>query len=242
MTPSCLRFTLAVAILALALSSPVSARTIVVHPGDSIRAALNQARHGDRVQVQPGIYREGSSGDLNALTINVDGIELVGRPSPGRPVVLENAGSQSYGIWVSPPDSSGRGPQAQTERPPCGLSGATIDGFALSGFTVRGFAADGVHLACVNGFSLTNNVAADNGQYGLFPVVSRNGVISDNEVLNTASDAGIYVGQSDSVLIEGNRVHDNLVGIEVQNSRNCAVIANDIYRNAVGLFVDIMPR
>jgi parallel beta-helix repeat protein len=220
---------------------PILARTIVVHPGGSIRAALNQARPGDRVEVLPGVYHEGSAGELNALTIDTNAIDLVGVPSPARPVVLENAGGQSFGIWVSPADSAGSGPESDPEHPPCGFSGTALDGFSLSGITVRGFAVHGVHLACVDGFSLRNNVADGNGVYGLFPVLSRNGVVSDNEAMNTATDAALYVGQSDNVLIMGNRVHDNLLGIEVENSRHCAVIANDVYGNTLGVFVDILP-
>ncbi len=197
-----------------------TARTIVVHPGGSIRAALASATAGDRIQVLPGTYHEGSPGDLNALSITTSGIELVGVPSPARPVILENAGGQTFGIWVSPSDSTGIGPEADPEHPPCGRSGARINGFSLSGFTVRGFGKDGVHLTCVDGFWLTGNVADGNGVYGLFPIASRNGVISDNEVSNTSNDAAIYVGQSENVLIAANRVHDNLLGIEVENSRN----------------------
>lgn len=217
------------------------ARTIVVHPGESIRAALASASPGDRVQVLPGIYHEGSPGELNALSITASGVELVGISSPKRPVVLENAGAQSFGIWVSPSDSIGAGPEADPEHPPCGLSGARISGFSLSGFTVRGFGKDGVHLTCVDGFWLGDNVVDHNGVYGLFPVASRNGVISGNEAMNTSADAAIYVGQSENVLITDNRVHDNLLGIEVENSRNCWVVGNEVYRNTLGLLVDILP-
>src|SRR5713101_130711 len=101
-----LRRTLPALAVGLLLSLPVLSRTIVVHPGGSIRAALSEARRGDRVQVLPGVYREGSGGDLNALTINTSDIELVGTPSRAQPVVLENAGGQSFSIWVSPGDSA----------------------------------------------------------------------------------------------------------------------------------------
>lgn len=232
--------TLPVLALVVLFEPSLLARTFVVHQGGSIRAALNDAKPGDRVQVLPGVYHEGSPGDLNALTIH-SSIELVGVSTPGRPVVLENAGGQSFGIWVSPLDSSGAGPEADPEHPPCAISGATIHTFSLSGFTVRGFAVHGVHVACIDGLTLKDNVADGNSVYGLFPVVSRNGVISNNEVMNTALDAGIYVGQSDNFLINGNRVHDSLLGIEVENSRNCAVILNEVYGNAFGIFVDALP-
>jgi parallel beta-helix repeat protein len=231
----------AAAAFLLAAALPASARTFVVHPGESIRAALARASPGDRIEVLPGTYQEGAAGDLNALTVTIDGIALVGRSRPGRPVVLENAGGQSYGVWVSPADSAGPGPQADDEHPPCGLAGTAIRGFSIRGFTVRGFASHGVHLACVDGFTISGNVAEDSGVYGLFPVVSRNGVLTGNLVTGTATDAGIYVGQSDAVLVAGNIVHDNELGLEIENSRNCAAIGNQVFGNTLGLFVDILP-
>lgn len=50
-----------------------------------------------------------------------------------------------------------------------------------------------------------------------------------------------YVGQSDDVLIAGNRAEDNLLGLEVENSRNCAVIGNELTGNTLGVIVDILP-
>jgi len=231
---------LAVSIFPL-LANLAAARTITVHPGDSIRAALSVAKPGDRVQVLPGVYHEGAAGDVNSITIAKSGIALVGLSSPTRPVVLENAGQQSFGIWVSPSDSIDAGAASDPEHPSCSLSGTRIDGFSLSGFTVRGFGEDGVHLTCVDKFELTRNVIDGNGVYGFFPIASRNGVIANNEVMNTEADAAIYVGQSESVAITGNRVHDNLLGIEVENSRDCSVTGNDVYGNTLGILVDIMP-
>ncbi len=230
-----------IAAFLLAAGPPASARTLVVHPGESIRAALARASAGDRIEVLPGTYREGASGDLDALTITLDGIELVGRSRPRHPVVLENAGGQQFGVWVSPAGSAGPGPQADPEHPPCGLDGSVIRGFSMQGFTVRGFAVHGVHLACVDGFSLADNVSDGNAVYGLFPVASRNGSVTGNEAKNTGSDAAIYVGQSDRVLVAGNQVHDNLLGIEVENSRDCQVVANQVSGNSFGIFVDILP-
>jgi parallel beta-helix repeat protein len=227
--------------LGLILPGAAIARTIVVQSGGSIRSALARAQRGDRIEVMPGVYHEGSPGELNALTITDSGIKLVGVPSRDRPVVLENPGGQSFGIWVSPTDSAGPVAESDPEHPPCEVSGARVQDFSLSGFTVRGFTTHGVHLVCVDGFSLSRNVADGNGVYGFFPLATRDGVMSDNEAMDTPQDAAIYVGQSDHVLIKGNRVHDSLLGIEVENSRQCAVIGNDVYRNSVGVFVDVLP-
>ena len=104
------------------------------------------ARPGDRIQVLPGTYHEGSPGDTNAITITKSGIQLIGLSTPQNPVVLENAGGQSYGIWVSPVDTTGSG-QTDVEHPPCAYSRQQIEGFSLRGFTIREFNAHGVHLA-----------------------------------------------------------------------------------------------
>jgi parallel beta-helix repeat protein len=229
---------IALAVL-LAASVQASARTRVVHPGESIAATVNVAQSGDRIIVQPGVYHEGAADDLNAIAVTLDDIEIIGNSHPGHPVILENAGTQSYGMWVSPADSIGAAAQADDERPPCGTTGAKLKHFALSGFVVRGFAGHGVHLACVDGFALADNVADGNAVYGLFPILSQHGALVRNEVINTGTDAAVYVGQSDDVLVARNRVHDSLLGIEVQNSRHCAVIENDVHDNTVGILVDV---
>ena len=230
------RFFLAMVLFAVS----AQARTIVVHEGGSIAAALAGAAPGDVVQVFPGVYHEGAAGDLNALTITTGGISLVGRPAPGKPVVLENAGGQSFGIWVSPANSTGAA-EAEDELPPCGFDGTRLHGFSIEGFTVRGFDRHGVHLACVDGFSMAGNTAIGNHYYGLFPVLSRNGSITGNVVRGSDKDAAIYVGQSDSVVIAGNLAEDNLLGIEVENSRGCSVIGNELSGNTLGITVDILP-
>lgn len=232
--------TILVAAALLGAGMPAEARTWVVHPGDSIRAAISKAHRGDRIEVMPGVYKEGAAGDLNALTITVDGIHLVGRPARNRPVVLENAGTQGYGIWVSPANSAGPGPEADNEQPPCALDGSVIHDFSIQGFTVRGFKQHGLHLACVDGFRIESNVAENNDVYGLFPIASRHGLMADNTVTGTTRDAGIYVGQSDDVLITGNRCEGNLIGLEVENSRHCTVIGNEISENTIGIFVDVL--
>jgi parallel beta-helix repeat protein len=191
--------------------------------------------------VLPGVYREGRPGDLDALTVTIDGIELIGKPRPGHPVVLENAGSQSFGVWVSPANSAGPVGQADIEKPPCGLDGSRIHGFALEGFTLRGFEQHGLHLACVQGFRIEDNVAEGNHVYGLFPVLSQDGILSGNVVRGTDKDAGIYVGQSDRVVIAGNLAEGNLLGLEVENSRDCSVIGNELSGNTLGIIVDILP-
>ncbi len=143
--------TLALA-LALAGGSTAAAKTVVVHAGESIQAAIDAAPAGTTIRVEPGTYHE--AGDSRAITVTKDGIRLVGAARRGRPVVLEQSGTQTQGIWVSPADSLA---PADVELPPCGVSGLRLADFQLSGFTVRGFEGFGVYLACVDGFRLERN-------------------------------------------------------------------------------------
>jgi parallel beta-helix repeat protein len=226
--------------LMLNTAAATEARVWTVHLGESISAAISKAHPGDRIDVMPGIYHEGHPGDLNAVTITTDGIDLVGLSHGNQPVVLESAGGQSYGVWVSPLDSTGPIAEQNDERPPCASNGSTIRGFSIRGFTLRGFAEHGLHLACVNGFLISETVSEDNGVYGIFPVTSRLGVLTNNTVRGTIRDAGIYVGQSDNVLIAGNESVDNLIGIEVENSRHVAVVDNQSSNNTIGIFVNVL--
>jgi parallel beta-helix repeat protein len=236
-----IRFLPVALLLSVCAATPASARRLAVHPGESIRAAIARALPGDQIEVLPGVYKEGAPGDLNALTITKDRLELVGRSTPENPVVLQNAGGQSFGVWISPANSAGPGPEDNDEKPPCGFDGSLIHGFSIRGFTLRGFQKHGLHLACVDGFHITHNVSQDNAVYGLFPVVSRNGFLTHNVVRGTALDAGIYVGQSDSVVIAENRAENNLIGLEVENSRHCSVLSNELTNNTIGILVDILP-
>ena len=211
--------------------------TTVVHAGQSIQEAIDAAAPNTTIMVEPGVYHE-SADQPNALLITKDGIQLIGLSAPGEPVVLENAGGQQNGIWVSPWDSV---IVTDGEAPPCGLIGELVQGFQLKGFTVRGFNQYGVYLACVTGFTLTHNLADTNQLYGLFPVRSHDGTISDNEAQGTTLDSALYVGQSDHVLITRNRAHDNVQGLEIENSSDITATQNELYDNTAGLIADIMP-
>lgn len=209
--------------------------TITVHSGESIQAAIDAAPANTTIFVEPGVYHESATQET-ALTVSKNGIALIA--TIAKAVVLENAGGQMNGIWVSPTDSLH---PSDGEHPPCGDNGNTLNGFTLQGFTVRGFAEYGVYLACVDGFTLTQNLADGNQVYGLFPVRSHNGTLSANEAQNTPLDSALYVGQSDHVVLTNNSAHDSVQGLEVENSSEITVTGNDIFDNTAGIIADIMP-
>ncbi len=86
----------------------------------------------------------------------------------------------------------------------------------------------------------TGGIKTTNGPYGLYPVTCKNVLIEDSVAIG-ASDAGIYVGQSDQVVIRRNRAEHNVAAIEVENTRNADVYQNTVTNNTGGIMVFNLP-
>ncbi|MEM1353201.1 MAG: parallel beta-helix domain-containing protein, partial [Pseudomonadota bacterium] len=56
-----------------------------------------------------------------------------------------------------------------------------------------------------------------------------------------ASDAGIYVGQSENIIVRRNRVVENVAGIEIENSNYAEVTENLATKNTGGILVFDLP-
>ena len=80
-----------------------------------------------------------------------------------------------------------------------------------------------------------------NGAYGLYPVKTQNVLVEDSVVIG-ASDAGIYVGQSQNIIVRRNRAEQNVAGIEIENSINADVYENTATKNTGGILVFNMPN
>jgi parallel beta-helix repeat protein len=226
--------TLALA-LALAGSSTAAAKTVVVKSGESIQGAIDAASAGTTIRVEPGTYH--GAGAVRAVTVTKAGIRLVGAARKGQPVVLEQSGTQTQGIWVSPADSL---TPADVELPPCGVSGMRLAGFQLSGFTVQGFEGFGVYLACVDRFRLERNETKANLTYAMFPVRSSQGRITRNKASGTHSDACLYTGQDEKILVDHNEATDCLIGLQIENCRHVTYTHNSAVGNTTGMIVDVI--
>lgn len=86
----------------------------------------------------------------------------------------------------------------------------------------------------------TNGPQTTNGPYGLYPVNCKNVLIEESVAIG-ASDAGIYVGQSDGVIIRRNRAEQNVAAIEVENTKNADVYDNNVTNNTGGIMVFNLP-
>jgi len=108
--------------------------------------------------------------------------------------------------------------------------------------------ADGIKHKGSNGVTLrnvrvewTSGASEDNGAYGIYPVQTKNVLIEDSVVIG-ASDAGIYVGQSDNIIVRRNRVSLNVAGIEIENSGRSDVYENIAEDNTGGILVFDLPN
>ncbi|MEN0046898.1 MAG: parallel beta-helix domain-containing protein [Bacteroidota bacterium] len=86
----------------------------------------------------------------------------------------------------------------------------------------------------------TGKPSKDNGAYGFYPVQCKNVLIDKCEAIG-ASDAGIYVGQSDQIVVRNSRAYQNVAGIEVENSTNADVYNNIAEDNTGGILVFDLP-
>ena len=79
-----------------------------------------------------------------------------------------------------------------------------------------------------------------NGAYGLYPVETDNVLIEDCYVKGSA-DAGVYVGQSQNVIVRGCTAEKNVAGIEIENTINADVYNNTAIGNTGGILVFNLP-
>lgn len=80
----------------------------------------------------------------------------------------------------------------------------------------------------------------ENGAYGIYPVLCTK-VYIDNCYAYGASDAGIYVGQSDEIILKNSVAEGNVAGIEIENSTNADVFDNEAFDNTGGILVFDLP-
>ena len=107
------------------------------------------------------------------------------------------------------------------------------------GDALKVLGGDGVHIERVR-VEWTGGPNETNGSYGLYPVQCKNVLILDS-LVRGASDAGIYVGQSDNIVVRDNRAEGNVAGIEIENSTNADVFNNRATKNTGGILVFNLP-
>ena len=213
---------MALLIALLASSSLAQAKMIHVGPGgnaqEKLQTALIEAQPGDTVHIAAGRYAlaDGLSLDVDGVTVKGDGPDKTILDFTAQKVAGEGLLITSDNVVVRD----------------LGIENAAGNGVKSKG-------SDGIALVNLK-VEWTGGPKSTNGAYGLYPVSSKN-VLIDRSVVKGASDAGIYVGQSQNIIVRGSRAEMNVAGIEIENSYDADVVGNTATNNAGGILVFDLP-
>jgi parallel beta-helix repeat protein len=98
---------------------------------------------------------------------------------------------------------------------------------------------DGITFRKIN-VTWTNGDKSKNGTYAIYPVQCKN-VLIDECIASHSKDAGIYVGQSENIVVKNSLAFGNVAGIEIENSDNAEVFGNTARNNSGGILVFNLP-
>ena len=128
-----------------------------------------------------------------------------------------------------------------------GLSITNCKNITLEDFSVQDAKGDAIKCQYVNGITFRRvktqwlgGPKPTNGAYGLYPVQCKN-VLIEHCIAIAASDAGIYVGQSEDIIVRYSEAFDNVAGIEIENSTRADVYGNNVHGNTGGILVFDLP-
>ena len=129
-----------------------------------------------------------------------------------------------------------------------GIKITNSSNITIQDMTVQDSKGDLIKAQLVDGLIIKNVKAEwtgkpskDNGAYALYPVQCKN-VLIDGCIAIGASDAGIYVGQSQYVIVRNCKAINNVAGIEIENTLNADVYNNEATENTGGILIFDLPN
>ena len=198
------------------------AQVIAIENGPDIQEKLQEAlilaKPGDTIKLSEGFY---SFSD--GLSLDVDNIKVEGAGMDKTILSFASQESGAQGLLVT-------------------SSKVILKDFAIEdakGDALKVIGADGIYMVNLR-TEWTGGPKSTNGAYGLYPVESKD-VLIDGCVAIGASDAGIYVGQSENIIVRNSRAHYNVAGIEIENSFYADVYDNVASHNTGGILVFDLP-
>ncbi|WP_262692418.1 parallel beta-helix domain-containing protein [Kordiimonas aestuarii] len=209
----------------VAFSVPAFAQgtVISIEPGDGVQEALQEAL----ILAEPGSVIELAAGRYDftgPLSLDIANITVRGAGMNETVLSFTNQTTGSEGLLIT-------------------AGGARIESLAVEDTPGDGIKAKGVDTVTFKDVRVewTRGPHAENGAYGLYPVESKN-VLIDGCVVKGASDAGIYVGQSQQIIVRNSRAELNVAGIEIENSYFADVYDNVATHNTGGILVFDLPN
>ena len=122
------------------------------------------------------------------------------------------------------------------------------DNFVIQDVAIEDTAGDALTIQGGNNITVrrvrvewTRGPNEGNGPYGIYPVECKNLLVEDS-VAKGAADSGIYVGQSENVVLRRNRVENNVDGFEIENTENVDAYENVATHNTGGMGVFNLPN
>lgn len=186
---------------------------------EKLLEALITAQPGDVVKIGAGRF------DLTeGLSLDVDGVTVRGAGADKTILSFKGQTGSGEGLLV------------------------TSDKVVLEEFAVEDTKGDGIKSKGSDQITFrnlrvewTNGPDSKNGAYGVYPVSSKN-VLIDAVTVRGAADAGIYVGQSDNIVVRNSRAEFNVAGIEIENSSKADVYKNIATHNTGGILIFDLPN
>lgn len=208
--------------LALAGCTADAVELVVIEPGPDaahlIQEALISGEPGTTILVKEGRYECGTP-----LSCSVEGITLRGEGMDR--TILSFAGQKQGGEGLL----------------------VTAGHFTIEDIAIEDTAGDGLKVTGGDRVTIrrtrvewTAGPRTENGAYGIYPVKCTHVLVEDCVAVG-GSDAGIYVGQCEDIVVRRNRAWHNVIGIEIENSRRADVYENEAHDNSAGLFVFDLP-
>ena len=149
---------------------------------ETFRSALETSQPGDIIEVPAGKFSFDRS-----LVMNIDGVTIRGQGMQQSVPSFKNQLAGAEGLSVS-------------------ASNFVIEDIAIEdaiGYALKANGGNNIVIRRIR-TEWTNGPDVNNGGYGIYPVQTTNVLIEDNVAI-AASDAGIYVGQSEQIIVRGNR-------------------------------------
>ena len=209
-------------VLVAVCSIPLLAKQVFLGPSsnsqEEIQEALIDLEPGDILTLEPGEYffEDGLSLDVSDVIFEGSGVNNT----------ILNFGDQisgAQGLLVT-------------------SDGVTLRDFAIldaKGDAIKVIGADGIKMIRLR-TEWTGGPKETNGAYGFYPVESKD-VLIDGCIAIGASDAGIYVGQSQNIIVKNSVAQYNVAGIEIENSYYADVFDNLASHNTGGILVFDLP-
>jgi parallel beta-helix repeat protein len=185
---------------------------------ESLQQQFIEAKAGDVIEIPAGVHKM-----TRSLSLNVSGVTIRGAGIDASILSFTNQIQGAEGLLVSAND------------------------FVIEDLAIEDTVGDAIKINQSRNVVIRNvrtewtgGPLSTNGAYGIYPVQSQN-ILIEGAVAIGASDAGIYVGQSEQIIVRNSRAEYNVAGIEIENSTFADVYDNVATNNTGGILVFDLP-